>query len=156
MRVLVIEDDEFKAKQIVPFLNAELEHAEISVARSVTGGVRALTGNQFDVIVLDMSLPTYDVGPGEPGGRSQGFGGKEILGHLGRLGVVLPVVVLTQYRTFDSGREQYDLNKLRKMLQSEYPQTFRDIVHYNSATEQWKVDLRTSLAHAIGGSANAA
>ena len=93
--------------------------------------------NKFDFILLDMSLPTYDVGPSETGGRPQSFGGRELLRYIDRKNIIIPVIVVTQYERFNKGQEYLDLDGLHKMLMREHSLTYRACVLCGT-NEDWK------------------
>ena len=66
MMVLLVEDDEFKAADLTRLLHENLPPHQVTRAASVTSALRAITSDRFDLVVLDMSLPTFD--PSGPGG----------------------------------------------------------------------------------------
>src|SRR4051794_38117306 len=97
MNILLVEDDEFKAADILKVLGESLPGAEIIRAMSVTSALKAIHSSSFFLIVLDMSLPTFEMtGPGG-GGSPQGQGGLEVLRLARRLQNSSPFIVVTQY-----------------------------------------------------------
>ena len=92
-----------------------------------------------------MSLTTFDVGPRESGGRPQNFGGLEILRHMERLQIVIPVIVITQHERFAAGRKEIHLAAVHKELEEEHGQVFKGLVYYNSAKGSWEKILRTLI-----------
>ena len=95
-----------------------------------------------------MSLTTFDVGPNEPGGRPQNFGGMEVLRQMDRLNVIVPTIVITQHEHFVSGNEEVNLLSLNKELVEEHEKVFEGLVYYNSAKGGWEKKL-ISLVRAI-------
>lgn len=71
MRLLVIEDDDDKRRTVVSCLATMVPGAEIAEARSLRSGLVAILKNEAEAVVLDMSMPTYDVGVDETGGGPQ-------------------------------------------------------------------------------------
>src|SRR4051812_37317407 len=97
MRVLLVEDDEFKAADISKVLAETFEPEVVVRANSVTSALRAIAGCEYLLIILDMSLPTFDLfGPGG-GGSPQGQGGLEVLRLASRLESKAQFVIITQY-----------------------------------------------------------
>ncbi|MCQ8779993.1 response regulator, partial [Escherichia coli] len=80
LKVLLVEDEGPKQAHVVNFLGF-LGEVSVNVARSVTSAMTCLEIETPDLLLLDMSLPTFDIGEGEAGGRPQGFGGIEVLRH---------------------------------------------------------------------------
>lgn len=151
MNILLVEDDQFKARRLERTLG-EIDPSAIVVrANSVTASVRALDGDEkFALVVLDMSLPTFDVGPRESGGRPEGFGGREVMRFMVNNDVDVPVIIVTQFETFlESGRE-IDLATLARSLANEFPRLFNGVVYYDAASERWQSELKQRVADARG------
>jgi CheY-like chemotaxis protein len=149
MRILLVEDDGFKSGQLKDFLSNLRTDTEIQMARSVASGKEALRQNRFDVIFLDMSLPSYDIDRYEPGGTPKIFGGSELLGYIDFLDYATPVVVVTQFERFSTGEDEVDIHSLGKNSASDYPDNFKAIVYFNAASEKWKADLTKVLLELI-------
>jgi DNA-binding NarL/FixJ family response regulator len=131
MNILLIEDDAFKAGKIRRAVEAHKTVTKFEVARSVMSGIAALTESQPDLLLLDMSLTTYDLGPDEGGGRPRNFGGIEIFEELVRLELELPVIVITQFETFNRDGRTLNIQDIRKTLKADFPENFRLIVYFD-------------------------
>jgi len=154
MRVLIVEDDEFKQRRLVQAVRDFKTDAEIVSARSVNSGLESIFSQRPELILLDMSLTTYDVGPNELGGRPQNFGGMEVLRQMDRLNIIVPVIVITQHERFAGGGREVHLAALHKELVDEHDQVFRGLVYYNSATGSWEKQLKSMMVRiekGIGG-----
>ena len=62
MRLLLVEDDEDKREQLLMFFD---EHFTFSVdeVRSFQSALKAIKTICYDLIILDMTIPTYDISP---------------------------------------------------------------------------------------------
>lgn len=150
--VLLVEDESPKLAHIRKFMREGYSSVSVIEARSVTSALDAVDDHNFDLVLLDMSLPTFDVGQGENGGRPQGFGGIEILRHLEMAGSAIETLVITGYEAFpDEHGDIIDLETLRNRLIDEFPNTVRGVVHFNSALEDWKVEFRKGIDAVLGG-----
>jgi CheY-like chemotaxis protein len=145
MDILLIEDDQHKARQIEAFLAKRDTSMRVTLTSSVNSGMRALAENKFNLVLMDMSLPTFDIKPGEPGGRPQGFGGLEVLRFMERKALHVPVIVVTQFDKFGSGPDEMDLLSLEKVLREEHPNIFRRLIFFNNASESWKGALANAV-----------
>src|SRR5712671_1696051 len=103
MRVLIVEDDDNKRSRLIEFLGETLPSASIDIAKSFQSGLRQVRDKAANLVLLDMTLPTYDIGPDESGGNMHPFGGRDFLRQMKRLKVITPVIVVTQFETFGSG-----------------------------------------------------
>jgi hypothetical protein len=113
---------------------------------SVNSAMNALEDSLPDLLLLDMSLPTFDIGNEEAGGRPQGFGGVEILRHMTLGGITCPTIVLTGYEAFPTGvGKSVELSELKESLSNEFPGLFLGILHFNSTYDEWKNALEQTL-----------
>jgi len=95
-------------------------------------------------------LPTFDVAPGEQGGRPQGFGGVEVLRYLDFYSLQCPVVVVTQYEAFLDKGKHVDLSALAQRLAVEHPKSFREIIYYGGGSDElWKRKLEAAIARIV-------
>jgi len=147
--VLIVEDDENKVTQIKEFLKSAAPQANLIVAHSLQSGLRVVKEKQTDLVLLDMTLPTYDIGPDEPGGDTHPFGGREFLRQLQRFKLKMPVVVITQFETFGSGTDATTLSALDDELRRKHSDNYCGSVYYHAAIESWKDQLKLLLAQAL-------
>ena len=146
LNILLVEDEDPKRSHIHKFLKKRFLNVHVVEARSVTSTFDEIEKSKFDLLLLDMSLPTFDVGQGETGGRPQGFGGLEILRYLEMEGEKIDSLVLTGYEAFpDDTGKIIDLQTLRQRLMNEFPRVVRGVVHYNSSLDDWKQKLELAV-----------
>jgi CheY-like chemotaxis protein len=145
MNVLLVEDDEFKATDIIKVLGDVLEVTGVKRAMSVTSSLRMVTRESFDVIVLDMSLPTFDLsGPGG-GGSPQGQGGLEVLRLIRRLAAKPTVIVVTQYPDIEIDGKDTPLKAAPKMLREKFEINVLDCLMYEFDGDAWRAPLKEAL-----------
>ena len=102
MKILIVEDQMVKAHNIKTFLMESYLGIEVDVARSYQSGLeRSFEGN-YDMTLLDMTLPNYDIKEGEDGGITRLKGGQLIIEELIEEDIPFKCVVVTQYETFDN------------------------------------------------------
>lgn len=143
--ILLVEDEAPKRKHIESLLHELAPHARVSVARSVNSALDILEAETISLLLLDMTLPTWDVGDSEEGGRPQGFGGTEVLRHITMAEIACPTVIITGYEGFIRDGATVDLAKLRAELVDEFPELLRAVLHYNSTYDEWKTALAATL-----------
>jgi CheY-like chemotaxis protein len=145
MNVLIIEDDFNKISQLSTFVRGELPDANILERRSYQSGLKEAVGSLPDIIILDMSLPTYEVGGSEPGGRMRAFAGREILSQLKRRGVSTKVVIVTQFERFGEEGGVMTLDELKNDMKINFGGNYMGTVFYQPAESGWRNDLREAL-----------
>jgi len=141
MRILVIEDDQYKLDNLVEFINKKYTDSEITIAKSVSSSIKAVNHETFDFIILDMSLPTFDVSPSESGGKPQGFGGVDILRYLEAQDYEGTIIVVTQFEKFGDGDDEKDLSILSDQLLEEFPQILKAVIYFDSSVKAWQAEL---------------
>ncbi|WP_267087135.1 response regulator [Xanthomonas sacchari] len=142
MSVLFAEDDVHKSKHIREFFSSLYSSIKITEVASVKSALNKLGVDAFDLLLLDMSLPTFDVAAGEGGGRPQGSGGMEILREIERLDYSPKVIVVTQYADFSIDGSWYLLSELRDELMVEHSDVFLGLVEFDSASSDWRGALK--------------
>lgn len=146
MRILVVEDETPKRESVSEVIANIGFDCTIKFAMSVRSATRLLQLEQFDFIVLDMSLPTFDVTEDEFGGRPQGFGGVEVIRHLEREELTLPIAVVTAYEAFSVVEEsegssvgkEVSLAELSEDLRNEFPGYPISVIKYDTVVDDWK------------------
>jgi len=148
MRILIAEDETQKLVHIREAASRFFPCAKVLVAKSVRSAIDALDLERPEVMLLDMSLPTFDIGAGEPGGRPQGFGGIEVLRFADFLQVRVATFVITAYEGFEDGVRAVDLTSLDETLKKEHPHNYRGVVYYSGLGRTWADDLGVLIHNA--------
>lgn len=143
MNILLVEDEYPKRQNIQKFLEKLPVEFNIRFAQSVNSALDELESEIPDLMILDMSLPTFDITDDDSGGRPQGFGGEEVLRVLLIQDIVCKTIVITGYESFfkDDGMS-LNIDKLRSTLKSEFGSYIVDVIHYNSTNDSWKFYLK--------------
>lgn len=145
LNILIIEDQDEKAKDILNFLEGILSTRSFKVKKSFKSGLKEITlKKRYDLIILDMSMPTFDPSNEDPiGGKPESFAGKKILQHMHLRKIYTPCIVISQYSQFDDGI--ITLDDLNKSLIQSYPEILMGTVYYTSAALKWRSDLSELL-----------
>lgn len=140
MRILIIEDDINKLNAICDLLK-RYHYITYQSESSYHSGLRTLLHNQFDLLLLDMSMPVYDVTSQETGGRPLALAGRDVLFQLRRRKSQLKAIIVTQYEDFDG----LSLSELDYDLSHEFPINYAGFVYYNTTQDSWKDNLGKML-----------
>ncbi|WP_052671914.1 response regulator [Stutzerimonas stutzeri] len=148
MKLLLVEDEGPKGEKIASCLLDKFPEIDISLARSVRSALKMLDQIPYDLVVLDMSLPTFDISEDEHGGRPQGFGGVEVMRDMVNYEIITPVIVVTAYEYFSADSDEdlshgkeLTLMELRDELGDEFPEIFIDLIKYDTFTDEWQKQL---------------
>lgn len=141
MKVLIVEDDLNKLKQISSYLQGIIEGADISEMKSYQSGLRSAIEQNPDLIILDMSMPTFDLSPIEPGGKFRHYAGRDILKQLKRKCMKSKVIIVTMYESFGEGEDILTLDELKNQLENDFKENYLNTIFYQPATSEWKDNL---------------
>lgn len=145
MKFLLIEDDEDKSKKISEFINENFRPQTLITARSMNTGLRLLIkhANELDIVLLDMSMPNFDVSPDEPtGGTPENFAGEEILAQMQLRAIFAPTIVISMFDSFGEKSSVISLEQLASKLEIKYSPNFRGYVYYSASQEGWQQSLK--------------
>lgn len=149
IEILIVEDNYHKRERVILFLKEKIPNCIITEAHSFTAGCQCVLDGQFAIVLMDMSLPTYDKSPTESGGRFRTFGGREISRKIIRRGINTKIIFITQYESFsDKGRSQ-SLEDLNQELKEECGTHYLGLAHYDSSKSLWKEQITQYLSGII-------
>jgi CheY-like chemotaxis protein len=137
MKILLIEDDLYKKDQLEEFLKDSFINLSIDTAMSVNSAKKSLQTDVYDLLILDMSLPTFDISAEEAGGRPQNYGGADILRYLRRKKIMTKSIVVTQY-------EEFIDNSLKRELMEKYEENFAGMVYFD-INKNWVSALHEAI-----------
>ena len=136
-KICIIEDDDYKIRDLKLALSDFFPSAEIVCAHSYREGA-VLLKNEWDLVLLDMQLPLFREGASD---RTYAFGGERLLRALERSGRTQKVIVVTQYTTFSEHLDEVDFNGLVNRLEGRCPTVFRGAIQYAIGQSDWKTEL---------------
>ena len=136
MKILIIEDDLNKLKKIKIAISEFSQEIKIDTAVSYQSGLKAIINNTYNLILLDMSLPSHDsiVSEHEP------IGGINILIELKRRKISVNIIVVTQFTDFSVGNDIRTLEMLKNEMSGEFKNYIDTILYVNNHTG-WKTEL---------------
>ncbi len=148
-RVLLVEDDQFKEASLLEFIDSETEFFHTEVRRSLSSAMMLIKKQNFDLILIDMSLPTFDISSNESGGKPNGFGGWDLMRYLHAKKIKSKVIVVTQFETFELNDQNLTIDTLKLIFNDSFGDIFKGIVKYDSISNLWKVELKRLIENAI-------
>jgi nucleoside phosphorylase/CheY-like chemotaxis protein len=135
MRILVVEDDQDKLRQVLKALSAGGAKDEaIDIARDARQAKLQAKQSQYDLMVLDLVIPTH---PAESPTQDGGVGLLLELKERDRFHMPREVVGLTAFA--DMRDEAADL----------FAQDMWSIIIYDPTTEQWSDQLSRKVSHLL-------
>lgn len=143
MKILFIEDEIVKQNDILTYLNEELQQKEVEIVQSLMGGMLALRRCDYELVLLDMSLPLYDIdGEDEEINEFEAFGGIEILDEIERKELPLKVLVITAFDVIEDDTKKIHLKQLDRQMEENYSDFYLGCIHYDQSSLEWKTELK--------------
>ncbi|MBC8988491.1 hypothetical protein H9X96_22330 [Pedobacter sp. N36a] len=146
IKILLIEDDRKKSDDIVNYIVTNFPNSSIELKESYHSGLKSLIKDSYDLLLLDMSMPTWDRSPVENGGDYEKFGGIKILKELGRKKRLLPTILITMFDNFGESDNSITLDQMDAVLKSDYNEAYVGSVFYRSDISQWENDLNLLMS----------
>lgn len=147
MQVLLVEDDVHKSDDIeATFFENDIVH----IARSVKEAVCAVEERSYDLIVLDMALPTFRKQVKSSGGTTQASGGVEVIRAIQRAKVESMVVIVSQYPDLEIDGKYLPLERSSEFLLKRYGVNVVGAVRYEYDDKGWVRKFASLTAGAQG------
>ncbi|MBI3728400.1 MAG: response regulator [Burkholderiales bacterium] len=122
MRVLLIEDEVHKRDEMIQCVR-EVYGAPPEMADSVRSAVLKVMESDFDIVILDMALPTFGENSiDKMKGHDQAQGGIEVLRTLKLKAKSPKIIVVTQYPDFYIGPTKVKLKDVSSIIYEKYNQ----------------------------------
>lgn len=139
-KILFVEDNAYKRIRVVEFLKSLPYELSIDEAYSFASGSQKLH-EEYSLVILDVSLPTYDKDSHGSGGRFRPFGGRELARKIIRRNIDAYVLFITQYEAFSDKETSISFDELRIELSRECGDKFLGLIHYDSSKTAWKENI---------------
>lgn len=139
--VLIVEDDSFKSNDIVATIRCVRSDTKCILETSVAGAVTALNGQIFDLIVLDMALPSHQVVAGQGAPLSLLNGGVEVLLELQSLERTDQCVVITQYPEIEICGDLLPVARAAEAMAEAYGIRIGTCLEYSQTNYAWRQAL---------------
>lgn len=147
-KLLIVEDMDLKANAIKSFVEKEYPTIEIIRKESYNSSLHEIYSNyeDYDLILLDMTMSTFDVSEEDNGGVPEPLAGRQILDGMYLRDISIPVVVVTMYKSFAGvGITEFD-----RELKEEYSDIYQGYIFFVYNSNDWKENLKKYLVNIYG------
>lgn len=140
--VYIVEDNALKATSISNFfLQEHASTCRTTVLGSFQSALRAIEASTPDLIVLDMTLPTFDKKPNSREGRMRPLGGYDLMYKMKHRSIAADVIVVTQLETFGEGEEEISFLDITERCKRDFAEFFLGSVYYDQGGLNWQSNL---------------
>lgn len=120
MKILLVEDENHKRDELVKCID-EIFHLTPEVENSVSSAVAKVLEHNYDLIILDMALPTFgENSEDRKKGDDQAQGGIEVLRALNLKKRKAKIMIVTQHPDFYIGSKKIKLKDSPKIIRDKY------------------------------------
>jgi hypothetical protein len=145
MKMLLIEDDKYKCDDIKKNVQKHFPDLEVDVVKSYKAGVMGSLYGDYDLLLIDMTIPIYDSDDISNNGGSLKNGGELIVNEVYDEGKTIKFAIVTQYETFDGETLEAVEQRLYRLCGDNYLGS----VKYCSYKEDWKEPLNNIIDNVI-------
>lgn len=143
-RILLVEDDHAKEAQIASVIRKELPHFQLDIASSVVEAVSSLKTGTYNLIVLDIALPSHARSRGAAPSQMPS-GGLEVIYELSAEARFDPVIVLTQYPAIEYNGCSFKLSAAAVVLRAEAQVNILSVNYFDRNENRWKNHLQEAM-----------
>ena len=131
MNILLVEDEIHKRDEMKQCIYEVYDYYP-EIVDGVNSAVLKVTTSDYDLVILDMALPTFgESSEDKKKGYDQAQGGIEVLRALKHAKKSTKVIIVTQYPDFHIGSMKVKLKESPKIISSRYNQEVIGAVLYN-------------------------
>ncbi|WP_193049677.1 response regulator [Pseudoalteromonas sp. SD03] len=145
MKILIADDSVQKVEDVKNFLLGDfgLSEIDISVTTSFKDTIREITRTDYDLVILDMSMPSSS---GSLSRTSRALAGKDVLATVSyRQLKTVKFILFSQFSEFGRHDDVISLSEIYDSLSEEYSEYLIDFIKYNGSSDLWKVKLESII-----------
>lgn len=144
-KVLIVEDDSFKLDDLRAFVEGSIKQATITQALDVASAVEELELNVFDLLIIDMALPSHPVISGGGSPLSLLSGGLELLFELRYMQRNDDCIIITQYPEIEISGRFFPVSSGVAAIREHFGIQIVACLEYSESSNEWKYDLEKLL-----------
>ena len=143
--ILFIEVNRAKADDVSLFMNENYPEINFEIKESFTSGLRELFKNRYDLLFLDMSIPTREGDANSLINNFEQLGGYQILSEMKRKKKQIPTILITMFNEFGVNSSFFNLNEIDELCMTEFSDFYLGAVYYTSRDATWKEKLKNFI-----------
>lgn len=142
MNILIVEDDDYKLERLRAFALKELGDVSVTSSESLKEALEAIASSVYDLIFIDMAIPSHPTLAGQGNPVSFNTGGLEIIMELSAIGRNDPCVIITQYPDIEISGEYIPLHQVKSKLPELLECDVVACVFYEEDNDNWQRELQ--------------
>jgi CheY-like chemotaxis protein len=145
-KCLIVEDDDFKLTSVRMFLTDLLgTSTSFSTCEALSTAIELLSDQEFDLVIVDMSIPSHPVKAGEGSPFSFPSGGLDVLFQMDAEGHQSTCIVLTQYPEIEIDGVLVPVDAAAEEIERKFEIKVAGCVQYFEDKFDWKEAVKQIL-----------
>lgn len=145
-KILFIEDNRTKAEDVSLFISENYPKISFVIKESFASGLRELFRKEYDLLFLDMSIPTRDGDANSLINNFEQLGGYQILSEIKRKKKQIPTILITMFNDFGVNSSFINLEEINEICINEFSEFYLGAVFYTSRENSWKEKLKIFMS----------
>lgn len=141
IKILLIEDDGFKAKSICDFVNIMLINMDIKIVSSLVEAINSISQEVYDLVLVDMAIPSHPIVSGGGAPMSLLTGGLDVLLELNSLDRNDQCVIITQYPEIEISGQFFSVQRAGLEIKKQLNCDVLACIEYSEGADDWKKAL---------------
>jgi CheY-like chemotaxis protein len=137
-KILIVEDDQFKMDSLISLVINVLPVAQVTQASDVSTAISAVNKTVFDLLIVDMALPSHPVIPGGGSPMSLLTGGLEVLLELSALERGDDCIIVTQYPEIEIAGHFFPVDQATEAIEEHIGYKVVSCLEYSEESLGWK------------------
>ncbi|MGR5131172.1 hypothetical protein [Vibrio alfacsensis] len=148
IKILLAEDQVDKYQDIHDVISSRFPNVDILHTVSYSGTTKKIKSENFDIVILDMSMPNFDPKQGQKPSL-KALAGKDIMTMMKYRGFNYPTIIVTQFDIFGRHSDAISIDTLTNDLMTDFPDIFSGCVFYNMQSNLWENELISTMESII-------
>jgi CheY-like chemotaxis protein len=144
-KILIVEDDQFKMDNLISLVTTVLSEAHLTQVSDVSTAIAAVNHEKFDLLIVDMALPSHPVIPGGGSPMSLLTGGLEVLLELSALERNDECIIVTQYPEIEIAGRFFPVNQATSAIEEHIGYAAVRCLEYSDESFEWKNEFLAIL-----------
>lgn len=145
-KILIVEDDSYKRDSVESLLRELLDPPiVVESCTAISTASLALARDRFDIVIVDMSIPSHPPIVGEGSPFSFPSGGLDVLFEIDELGHESKCIVLTQYPEIEMDDVLVPVSSAAEQIKLRFGIHVEACVQYFQESASWKQQIATCL-----------
>lgn len=141
-KILIIEDDSFKLNSLKSFLSGCLESIRIYESTNLYDAMKIVNDMVFDLILIDMSIPSHPLESGGGTPKSLPVGGMQVIFELKALDRMDNCIIITQYPDIEICGNYYSVSDAENYIYKFFEYSVLKCIQYSEESNLWKIELK--------------